>query len=63
MKKQLNKYRKQSLDTGIKASKEAVHKTGEFSENNKADAVAKLNDNKIVKADEKTTNVEKKLYH
>ena len=63
MKKQLNKYRKQSLDTGIKASKEVVHKTGEFSENNKADAVAELNDNKIVKADEKTTNVEKKLYH
>ena len=60
MKTKLIKYRKQSLDTGINASKEVVHKTGEFLENKKADAVAKLHDNKIVKADEKTTNVEKK---
>ena len=59
MKTKLNKYRKQSLDTGINASKEVVHKIGEFLENKKADAVAKLHDNKIVKADEKT-NVEKK---
>ena len=60
MKTKLNKYRKQSLDTGINASKEVVHKIGEFLENKKADAVAKLHDNKIVKADEKTANVEKK---
>ena len=26
-----NKYRKQSLDTGINASKKVVHKAGEFS--------------------------------
>ena len=28
-----NKYRKQSLDTGINASKKVVHKAGEFSGN------------------------------
>ena len=59
----LNKYRKQSLDTGINASKEVVHKIGEFLENKKADAVAKLHDNKIVKADKKQQMLKKKLFH
>ena len=59
MKAQLNKYRKQSLDTGINASKEVVHKTGEFLENKIPDTVAKLHGDKIVKADENSRNVEK----
>ena len=63
MKTKLNKYRKQSLDTGINASKEVVHKIGEFLENKKADAVAKLHDNKIVKADKKQQMLKKKLFH
>ena len=62
MKTKLNKYRKQSLDTGINASKEVVHKIGEFLENKKADAVAKLHDNKIVKADKKQQMLKKKNY-
>ena len=48
-----NKYRKQSLDAGINASKKAIHKaakvTGELLEDKIADAVNKSNDVKIMK--------------
>ena len=54
-----NKYWKQLLNT---ASKKVVHKTGKFSGNKIADAVAKSNDDKIVKPkhviDEHPRNVE-----
>ena len=48
-----NKYRKKLFDTGLNslkiASKEVVHKTGEFLGNKIADAVAKSDDHKVVK--------------
>ena len=43
------KYKKQLLDTGLNASKKAVHKAGEFLGNKIADAVTKSNDDNIVK--------------
>ena len=47
------KYEKQLLDTGLdslkSASKKVVHKAGEFIGNKITDAVAKSNDNKILK--------------
>ena len=61
-----NKYKNQLLNTGLDAlktaSKKVVHETaattGEFIANKIADTVAKLNDNKIVKTDENSRNVE-----
>ena len=56
------KYKKQLLDTGLAAvktaSKKVVHKTSEFLGNKIADAVTKSNDDKIVKPDENSGNVE-----
>ena len=47
------KYKKQLLDTGLDSlkttSKKVVHKAGEFLGNKIADAVAKSNDDKVVK--------------
>ena len=56
------KYIKQLLDTRLDdvktASKKVVHKAGEFLENKTADAITKSNDDKIVKPDENSRNVE-----
>ena len=56
------KYRKQLLDTGLDAvktvSKKVVHKAGEFSGNKIADALTKLNHNKVVKPDDNPRNIE-----
>ena len=56
------KYIKQLLDTRLDdvktASKKVVHKAGKFLENKTADAVTKSNDDKIVKPDENSRNVE-----
>ena len=52
---QLLKTRLHSLKT---ASKNVAHKTSEFIGNKIADAVAKSNDDKIVKPDENSRNVE-----
>ena len=56
------KYRKQLLDTWIDslktASKIIVHKTGEYLGNKIADTVAKSYDEKIVKPDENSRDVE-----
>ena len=53
---------KKILDIGLDslktASKKVVHKTGEFLKNKIADAVVKSNDDKIVKPDENSRNVE-----
>ena len=61
------KYKNQLLDTGsdtVKtASKKVVHKAGGFIENKIADAVVKLNDDKIVKqepVEEKNYSTRKK---
>ena len=42
------KYNKQILSKGLNASKKVVHKAGEFIGNQIADAVTKLNDDKIL---------------
>ena len=56
------KYRKQLLDTWIDslktASKIIVHKTSEYLGNKIADTVAKSYDEKIVKPDENSRDVE-----
>ena len=56
------KYKKQLLDTGLDslkaASKNVVHKAGEYLGNKITDAVTKSNDDKIVKLDENLRNVE-----
>ena len=56
------KYKKQSLDTGLDslktASKNLVHKAGEFIGNKIANAVTKSNYDKIVKPDKNLRNVE-----
>ena len=56
------KYRKQLLDTWIDslktASKIIVHKTGKYLGNKIADTVAKSYDEKIVKPDENSRDVE-----
>ena len=48
---------KRLFDTGINAFKNLVHKTGEI-----ADAVANYLDDKIVKLDENSRNVEKIIF-
>ena len=56
------KYKKQLLDTGLDslktASKNLVHKAGEFIGNKIANAVTKSNYDKIVKPDKNLRNVE-----
>ena len=56
------KYKKQLLDTGLDslkaASKNVVHKAGEYLGNKITEAVTKPNDDKIVKLDENLRNVE-----
>ena len=56
------KYKKQLLHTGLDSvktiSKKLVHKAGEFLGNQISVAVNKSNDDKIVKPDENTKNVE-----
>ena len=56
------KYKKQLLNTGLDslktASKNLVHKAGEFIGNKIADAVTKSNYDKIVKPDKNPRNVE-----
>ena len=56
------KYKKQLLDTPLDylktASKKVVHQAVEFLGNEIADAVTKSNDNKIVKPDGNSRNVE-----
>ena len=51
------KYKKTYLDTGLDASKRVIHKTVGFLGNKTADAVAKSNDENIVKPDENSRNV------
>ena len=50
------------MDTGLDAvktvSKKVVHKAGEFSGNKIADALTKLNHNKVVKSDDNPRNIE-----
>ena len=53
-----SKYRRQLLDTGINASKKVVHKKGEVLGNKITDAVAKSRNDKIVKPDGNSRNVE-----
>ena len=50
-------YEKNLLDTGLNASKNVVHKVGEFLGNKIADAVTQLNNDKILKPDENPINV------
>ena len=43
------KYKKQLLDTGLNVSKTVVHKEGEYLQNKTVEAVAKSNNDNIVK--------------
>ena len=56
------KYEKQLLNTGVDAVKTAsrnvIHKAGEFLRNNIADAVIKTNNDKIMKTDKNPRNIE-----
>ena len=58
--------RKQLLKTGLDylktASKEVVHKAGEFKRNKIADTITKSNDEKIVKLDKNSRTVEQNNY-
>ena len=45
----MRKYEKQILDTGLDASKNVVHKAGEYLGNKIADTVTKSNDDKALK--------------
>ena len=56
------KYEKHLLNTGVDAVKAAsrnvIHKAGEFLRNNIADAVIKTNNDKIMKTDKNPRNIE-----
>ena len=59
------KYKIQLLDAGLDflktASEKVIHKAGEFLGNKVADAVTKLNVDKVVKPDKSPRNVEETI--